>query len=53
MLKQVKLSLEKALKFLQNYLLALEPMTPTFALHSSTTKLLNLCLGDTAELKYK
>jgi hypothetical protein len=25
-------------------------MTPTFALHSSTTELLNLCLGYTAEL---
>jgi hypothetical protein len=53
MLKQVKLSLEKVLKFLQKYLLGLEPMTPTFALHSSTTKLQNLCIGDTAELKYK
>ena len=35
---------------LQKYQLGLEPMTPRFTFHSSTTELLQLCLDDPAEL---
>jgi hypothetical protein len=50
--KQAKLWLEKAQIVLQKYLTGLEPMTPSFELHSSATELLNLSLENTAELWY-
>jgi hypothetical protein len=38
--------------FKKKYSQGLEPMTPSFTLHSSTTELLKLCLEDLAELNY-
>jgi hypothetical protein len=52
MLKQPILQLEKALKNVLHYPSGLEPITPTFALHSSTTEQQSLCLGDKAEVRH-